>query len=358
MIEELGASDQSGRKFLFLVPDSEEFQGQESRGNVTVQRVALGPGGVRLIRRFWFEVHTFPRIVRRQGARLAIVLGNYSIRALPCPKVVMVRHPYLLGAQIPVERMTLRRRLEEKLRKLAFYLTVRASDRWLVQSQQMRTQLEENWGIPSDRIQVVGNPVSKVKLPWQESPPTADNWGVRLFYPSRYYEHKNHELLIEFADQERDFLKEKGIRFVITLDPSGQGGEILSRIQSEGLTEYFENLGEVPHGSLLKHYGRMDFVVFPSIAETFGNGIVEGMCAGLPIIASDRPYAHTLCGGAAVYFEPTDPCSLKEAIEKALKNREELLTHVAERRGGLVSVQEWVDQVVPPVSESFCRTNW
>jgi len=37
---------------------------------------------------------------------------------------------------------------------------------------------------------------------------------------------------------------------------------------------------------------------------------------GTPVVAADRPYAHDVCGDAAVYFDPLDPASLASAVAR------------------------------------------
>jgi glycosyltransferase involved in cell wall biosynthesis len=57
-----------------------------------------------------------------------------------------------------------------------------------------------------------------------------------------------------------------------------------------------------------------DAVVIPSTTESFCFPLAEAMCFGLPVVASDRPFARELCGRAAIYFEPGDPPALARAM--------------------------------------------
>ena len=55
-------------------------------------------------------------------------------------------------------------------------------------------------------------------------------------------------------------------------------------------------------------------MVFPSLTESFGLGLVESMMAKCPVAAADLPYAHEVCGDAAVYFNPNNSESIANTI--------------------------------------------
>lgn len=64
-------------------------------------------------------------------------------------------------------------------------------------------------------------------------------------------------------------------------------------------------------------YSQCQYLVYPSLTESFGLGLMEGYAAGLQIISSDLPYAHSVVKPSAV-FDPLNPRNLAEII---LKNR-------------------------------------
>ena len=66
---------------------------------------------------------------------------------------------------------------------------------------------------------------------------------------------------------------------------------------------------------MIQAYSYMDALLFLSRDESYGFPLVEAMFVGLPIICPDLPYARILCGEQAIYFDPNDVASLKEAIE-------------------------------------------
>ncbi|WP_207224870.1 glycosyltransferase [Sphaerotilus mobilis] len=67
---------------------------------------------------------------------------------------------------------------------------------------------------------------------------------------------------------------------------------------------------------MLGQYEKADALVFLSLTESFGFPLIEAMWIGLPIVCPDLPYARALCNDQAVYFDPYDPESLREALWK------------------------------------------
>ncbi|HEV2412533.1 MAG TPA: glycosyltransferase family 1 protein [Candidatus Saccharimonadales bacterium] len=59
--------------------------------------------------------------------------------------------------------------------------------------------------------------------------------------------------------------------------------------------------------------------VHPSLHEGFGMDPVQGMAAGVPVLASDIPVLREVLGDGATYFDPTDTEAITEALQSALK---------------------------------------
>jgi glycosyltransferase involved in cell wall biosynthesis len=63
-------------------------------------------------------------------------------------------------------------------------------------------------------------------------------------------------------------------------------------------------LGYLEPNVLYQAYALATALVLPSLTETVGLPLLEAMQMGTPVIASDRPYAHSMCEDAALYFDP------------------------------------------------------
>ncbi|MBK8476797.1 MAG: glycosyltransferase [Opitutaceae bacterium] len=152
----------------------------------------------------------------------------------------------------------------------------------VVQTEVMRGNLIASYPALAGKVAVIPQPapewfrtVSRGKLVGDE---------VILFYPAAYYAHKNHAL-IEAMNAEVPGELAGRVRFVVTYG------------QDRMVTGSIENVGRLDAAGCLEMYRTASALFFPSKAESYGLPLVEAMCAGLPVLCADLPYAHWLCGG-------------------------------------------------------------
>jgi glycosyltransferase involved in cell wall biosynthesis len=77
-------------------------------------------------------------------------------------------------------------------------------------------------------------------------------------------------------------------------------------------------IGRLEADELHAAYAAADVLVMPSLTETVGLPMLEAMRAGTAVLAADRPYAHAVCGKAAVYFDPLSPKDFAEKLTSLL----------------------------------------
>lgn len=136
----------------------------------------------------------------------------------------------------------------------------------------------------------------------------------RLLTLSAYYPHKNLEVIPKIIDALKDSSEGKDIRFVLTLKP-----EDYQRVIPPQYREWVYNIGPVPVKECPALYQECDVMFLPTLLECFSASYPEAMAMDRPILTSDLDFAHSICGDAAIYFDPMDPCDIaRKAI--ALKN--------------------------------------
>lgn len=95
-------------------------------------------------------------------------------------------------------------------------------------------------------------------------------------------------------------------------------GELARRARRLGLGERVRFLGRVPWEDLVALYHLASLLLHPALYEGFGLPILEAMCAGLPVIASNLGAMRELGEGAARLVNPLDVHEVAAALEKVL----------------------------------------
>nr|WP_314494048.1 glycosyltransferase [uncultured Chryseobacterium sp.] len=183
---------------------------------------------------------------------------------------------------------------------------------WLVQSIQIKEKLLKKYQISPDKIMV---------LPFY--PPIAHIIDKKIeksknsyIYISNAPPHKNHVRLINaFCDF---FDKNKLGKLTLTI--SENFVELIDLINEKQKAGYpILNIGFVRREKLLELYQESEYVVFPSLAESFGLGLIEGIEAGCKIIGADLAYTYAVCEPSLV-FNPLDENSISNAFTLSLQN--------------------------------------
>jgi len=95
----------------------------------------------------------------------------------------------------------------------------------------------------------------------------------------------------------------------------GTGHEDESVKSAQSAVHY---LGRVSDEELVRLYNQAACFIFPSLYEGFGLPPIEAMSCGCPILVSDIPVLHEVCGDAATYFDPYNPYDIRKAIKQFL----------------------------------------
>ena len=135
-----------------------------------------------------------------------------------------------------------------------------------------------------------------------------------FLYVSTYNAHKNFENLIKGFKLFYDNHKSGELHLTLKKDESDIIKKIKSLI-SDGYPIF--NHGFVNNIKLKFLYRQSDFIVYPSLTESFGLGIIEGIENGCQVIGADLPYTYSVCK-PSITFKPKDINSIFTAFEKTL----------------------------------------
>jgi glycosyltransferase involved in cell wall biosynthesis len=164
-----------------------------------------------------------------------------------------------------------------------------------------------------------------------------------LLYPAAFRPYKNHETLIEGLGE----LHRRGYRnFDVVFTGSGQvTAACREALERHGLHDRVHVLRFVSREELAALYRQAFATVVPSLYEQGSFPVYEALHFGCPVACSDiAPLKEQSAsmGDAMLYFEPKNPASLADAVERIIRDREGIRRRQAAAKSTLWE-RRWVD---------------
>lgn len=186
------------------------------------------------------------------------------------------------------------------------------ADLWLVQSSNVAEGLSSKYKLNKER-QIV---VAPFYPPLDFLKSTKETKINSFLYVSNSSPHKNHYKLIESFCLAYDQLQQGNLTVTVPETDMNLCDFINSKIN---LGYPIRNVGFIERQMLTELYLNHEYLIFPSLAESFGLGLVEGIDGGCKIIAADLSYTYEICEPSLV-FNPYNVESMKNAIVTAVQN--------------------------------------
>jgi glycosyltransferase involved in cell wall biosynthesis len=127
---------------------------------------------------------------------------------------------------------------------------------------------------------------------------------------------------------------DRDLRLIVVGGQGWKTSPIFRQLRELGIENRVHFAGYLEDSELPAFFGVCEAFVFPSLYEGFGMPILEAMACGALVLTSDRGAMKEVAGDAAGYFDPEDPRSIADAIEKFVvrgEGREELVARGRER---------------------------
>jgi glycosyltransferase involved in cell wall biosynthesis len=325
---------------------------QFNNPNVVVKKVPVkrffGP-----VHRFIWEQFFWRKIVKDSGAEILYSSANYGILFPPIEQVLLVQGEIYLNPvyrEKVLPKLPIGERFSAFLRRNLMLLSARHSIATIFPSKiALQAALDYDPNIATTSFVNylgVGNrfTVTNKQRFWRQG------GQLQLLYVSVFYPHKDPVTLAEATR----LLNNKGLKTktLITMessdfDPWPSSNHELMELQSERYADCV-SIGRIEHHQLTKALRSYDAFVFPSMAETFGFPMVEAMRSGIPLIVSDIPIHHEICGDTALYFELSNPKDLAKRIMELDENpglRESLTLRAKKRAVNLFSWENHINSL-------------
>lgn len=141
-----------------------------------------------------------------------------------------------------------------------------------------------------------------------------------------------------------ELLRARGIALTLDLVGNTEGcakARLAEQLRkSDPAKSFVRQLGQLPVDKVVEQLSGTDIFVFASSCESMPITLLEGMAMGLPIACSERGPMPEVLQDGGVYFDPEDPLSIADAIERIVLDRD-LRIRIAERAREISSNFSW-----------------
>jgi len=187
---------------------------------------------------------------------------------------------------------------------------------WITETKDVADRLSDRLKVPRTKVFTVSNVYNQVfdqQSRWKE-PVLPSLKGFKLITISTFHLHKNLTIIPPVIDYLTSRYPRFEFTFILTVD--------LTRFSnlSDRHKRHLVFLGEVSIDECPCLYGRSDALFMPTLLECFTVSYLEAMKMRVPILTSDLPFAHSICGDAAVYFDPLNPEHIGDIIYSVANN--------------------------------------
>jgi glycosyltransferase involved in cell wall biosynthesis len=211
--------------------------------------------------------------------------------------------------------------LRYPIRDFRFKNITQNSEIILVDSFLGRDQVIESYAIPKKKISVLPYVYPQyLKQPYDSG---ALNQHYKLpkkfiFYPAQFWPHKNHLNLIKALSIALEKCPE--MYLVLTGSKSRNYKNIISLIDKLNLKDRVRILGYVPDANMAFLYHHARAMIMPTFFGPTNIPPLEALSCGCPVLVSNVYAMPEQLGKAALYFDPTSPNSIADAIKKIWSN--------------------------------------
>jgi glycosyltransferase involved in cell wall biosynthesis len=217
---------------------------------------------------------------------------------------------YFHNAMIIPENRPMGLRLRDRLRLHILGIAVRKyssnTNKWIVQTNHVKSQLMNWLALRQEDVLV---------LPFYFLPEIDVGEGsvcdVDFYYSSGYMPHKNHANLLTAIGSVCESGFKPSVKLTIDESKVGCLKRYLAQVREKGAIVHC--VGEVSHQESLKLCGEAQAVIFPSVVESMGLGLIEAAHMKRPILASNLPWIKEVVR-TPYSFDPTSADSISRTM--------------------------------------------
>ena len=258
-----------------------------------------------------------PRIIVKYDIDVVMNFGNVPISTQK-KQIYLYQWSYLLSDHPMIwSRMNNKEYFTRALKKRCIEKRMKYVDHTIAQTSLIAMELREKFNIGKENISVIP-PVCSSILKFNAS--SGEKFilpkGKLLIYITRYYSHKNIEILLPLARLIKKHRKD--YRLLVTLDVKEhpRAKKFLEMVEKDKLAEIIFNIGPVDRKNIPYLYKSCSALIMPTLLETFGIPYVESFYFNKPIFTSNLDFVRSVCGEGAFYFDPCDANDIFRCIDE------------------------------------------
>ncbi|RPJ78448.1 MAG: glycosyltransferase family 1 protein, partial [Alphaproteobacteria bacterium] len=260
------------------------------------------------------DFYWLPRKIKHCTPDLVVSLSNLPARTNVC-QVFLHDNAFMSEPDISTFHFSGRSRIIHSLRRYIFKHRAKYINRIVTQTELEKVKLERRFKMQLPIVvQAPLLPSHLNAFSQDNSKQTVNTENYRIACISRYFEHKNIEILYEAA--QICSLKNLPFQFIITIEEDqGKGAkQILRKISDDNLKNRIYNHGKIKRKGIVGFIQTVDAMILPSLNESYSLNYPEAWFMKKPIFVSDRKFARKVCGKGAIYFEPENAESLINSL--------------------------------------------
>lgn len=300
-------------EYFLTLPSGAGYESLELPTRTTTYLQRRSKSGARQV---LFNLTRLAGLIRAQNPDVVWGLGNFGVENPGCPQAFLCMDANLVA--VPDGRRP-RRPMWSMYRWYGARRIQRAlpyTQLVFCQTQTMLSRFRERFGYRGE-LALMPNAVSPhVEGQHPARPAALAGLADRfvLLCPSRHYPHKNLESLIALFRTHGGSLADVTVVLTVDAGQDAAAGRFVRAIGAADIRRYFLNIGSLPQSELSAYFGHVQGMLLPTLLESFSAAYLEAMQFGTPILTSDMDFAREVCGDAAVYFDPRNMDSIRDAI--------------------------------------------
>lgn len=230
-------------------------------------------------------------------------------------------------------------RILNYLKRQFIYYNRNNSNVWIVQTGFMKQLLMRKLRITSNLVEIL----PFFCIPDQMVPIISSKKPDSFIYPSTGLGHKNHIVLIKAWE----LLHQAGHEFELHLtipETDIKLIKLISVMKSRGIK--ILNHGIIGQNELLSLYQSCEYLVYPSLNESFGLPLIEAIQQNCKVIAADLPYSKETIIPTSK-FNPYRPSSLLNAILEAI-------SQIDNEKKSVIITENKIDSFIELLNTHIC----